>query len=179
VIRRLVERLADLRLAGFHTQEVRERGQRVGFETIGLSGLRAVLAHVRSHSQHRFGRYGVNPNQLQPQVQQELDAASNVDVFLIDEVGKMELLCPAFVETVPRLLEGLVPVVMTVTEKGQGLIAQVKARADVGLVVVHDENGADFPRNWNAGCGKGSEADEELARPKPAEEFPEKIGADW
>jgi hypothetical protein len=29
---------------------------------------------------------------------------------------------------------------MTVAHKGQGLIAQVKARADVRLVPVHDEN---------------------------------------
>jgi nucleoside-triphosphatase len=34
VIRRLVEQLGDLRQAGFYTQEIRERGQRVGFEAI-------------------------------------------------------------------------------------------------------------------------------------------------
>ena len=38
VIRRLIERLTDLRLAGFYTQELREHGQRVGFEAVGLSG---------------------------------------------------------------------------------------------------------------------------------------------
>jgi nucleoside-triphosphatase len=64
-----------------------------------------------------------------------------VDVYLIDEVGKMELLCPAFVEVVPRLLDVVVPVVLTVAQKGRGLIAQVKARADVRLVTVTDEFG--------------------------------------
>jgi nucleoside-triphosphatase len=42
VIRRLIERLDDLRLAGFYTQEVREKGQRVGFEAISLSGRQPV-----------------------------------------------------------------------------------------------------------------------------------------
>ena len=46
VILSLADKLRDLRLAGFHTQELREWGQRVGFEAVGLSsGLRCVLAH--------------------------------------------------------------------------------------------------------------------------------------
>src|SRR5215467_14590534 len=61
VIRRLIDRLNDLRLRGFYTQELREYGQRVGFEAVGLSGQRAVLAHVRSRSMLRVGRYGVDP----------------------------------------------------------------------------------------------------------------------
>jgi nucleoside-triphosphatase len=145
VIRRLAGRLGDLRLAGFYTQEVRERGQRVSFEAMSLSGRRALLAHVRSRSRHRVGRYGVDPEQLEPLVQEELAGAGAVDIFLIDEVGKMELLCPAFVEVVPRLLGGTVPVVLTAAQKGRGLIAQVKARADVRLVTVTEQNRDGFP----------------------------------
>jgi nucleoside-triphosphatase len=55
VILRLLQRLRDLRLVGFYTLEMRQRGQRVGFEIVGLSGRRAVLAHVRSSSRHRVG----------------------------------------------------------------------------------------------------------------------------
>ena len=145
VVLRLVERLGDLRLAGFYTQEVRERGQRVGFEAVSLSGRRAPLAHVRSRSRHRVGRYGVDPEQLEPLVQEELAGPGPVDVYLIDEVGKMELLCPGFVAAVPRLLGGAVPVVATVALKGPGLIARVKARADVRLVAVADENREGLP----------------------------------
>jgi nucleoside-triphosphatase len=141
----LAERLGDLRRAGFYTQEIREQGQRVGFEAVSLSGRRALLAHVRSRSRHRVGRYGVEPEQLEPLVQEELARPGAADVYLIDEVGKMELFCPAFVDTVPRLLDGAVPVVLTVARKGQGPIAQVKARADVRLVTVNDENRDGLP----------------------------------
>ena len=36
VLRRVVERLSGLRLAGFYTREIRQRGQRAGFEAVGL-----------------------------------------------------------------------------------------------------------------------------------------------
>lgn len=140
VVRRLAERLRDLRLNGFYTEELRERGQRVGFEAISLSGRKSLLAHVQSRSRCRVGRYGVEPDQLEPLVEEELAGSGTVDAYLIDEVGKMELFCPAFVEAVPRLLDGAIPVVLTVAHKGQGLIAQVKARADVLLVTVTEDN---------------------------------------
>jgi nucleoside-triphosphatase len=78
-------------------------------------------------------------------VQEELAGTGAVDVYLIDEVGKMELFCPAFVERVPRLLDGAVPVVLTIAPKGRGLIAQVKARADVRLVTVTEEDRDGLP----------------------------------
>lgn len=36
LIRRIVGRLENRRLAGFFTQEIRQHGQRVGFEAVGL-----------------------------------------------------------------------------------------------------------------------------------------------
>jgi len=36
VLERALEHLGDLRLAGFVTLELREHGQRVGFEAVGL-----------------------------------------------------------------------------------------------------------------------------------------------
>jgi nucleoside-triphosphatase THEP1 len=57
----------------------------------------------------------------------------------------MELFCPAFIEVVPRLLDGVVPVLLTVAQKGQGLIGQVKARPDVRLVTVTEGNRDGLP----------------------------------
>jgi nucleoside-triphosphatase len=142
----LAGRLRHLRLAGFYTQELREHGQRVGFEAVALSGRRAVLAHVRSRSRQRVGRYGVDAGTLVPLVESELkQAEGEADAFLIDEIGKMELLCPAFIEAVPRLLDGPVPVIATVALKGEGLIAQVKTRPDVRLLHVTPENREGLP----------------------------------
>jgi len=42
--------------------------------------------------------------------------------------------------TIPRLLDGAVPVVATVAMKGAGLIASVKARRDVTIIQVANNN---------------------------------------
>jgi nucleoside-triphosphatase len=141
-VRRLVGRLPDLRLAGFYTLELREGGQRVGFEAVGLStSCRALLAHVRSRSRHRVGRYGVEVESLALMVRGELERPTGeVDLFVVDEIGRMELHCPEFVQAVRQLLDGAVPVVAVVARTGGGLIAEVKARAEVRLIELTTES---------------------------------------
>lgn len=141
VVRRVIERLKDRRLAGFYTQEIREHGQRVGFEAVGLGGKAAILAHVDFHGEQRVGRYGVNLTGFEAIVQQELGrAGGDLDCIVIDEIGKMECFSPAFIEAVARVLDGPVPVLATIAAKGGGCIAQVKGRQDVQLVSVTMEN---------------------------------------
>jgi len=146
VVRSLLGRVGRLRCAGFYTAELRDSGQRVGFEAIGLSGNKCLLAHTGFRSRHRVGRYGVDASGFDTLVIAELNRpADDVDIFVIDEIGKMELLCPSFVSTIPNLLDGPVPVVATVAKRGGGLIAKVKARKDVQLVEVSPTNRNDLP----------------------------------
>jgi nucleoside-triphosphatase len=128
------------------TLELREHGQRVGFEAVDLSGRRAILAHVRSRSPVRVGRYGVEPERLIPLVEENpARPGESVDVFLIDEIGKMECSCPAFTAAMQRVLKGPVPVLATVALKGGGFIAEVKARPDVRIIEVAQGNRDELP----------------------------------
>jgi len=146
VLKRVAEHLADLQLAGFLTVEVREHGQRVGFEAIGLRGRRAILAHVRIRSPLAVGRYGVEPGRLVPLIDEELvRPPGTVDAYLIDEIGKMECHCPQFIEAIHRLLKGTVPLVATIALRGGGLIAEVKKRPDAQVVDVTQANRQALP----------------------------------
>jgi nucleoside-triphosphatase len=91
LVRHVIERLGDLRLAGFYTQELLGAdGRRVGFEAIGLHSDRANLAHVRSKSKIRVGRYGVELIGFEKLISEELAADADADLFVVDEIGKME-----------------------------------------------------------------------------------------
>jgi nucleoside-triphosphatase len=146
VLERVAEQLGDLRLAGFLTVELREHGQRVGFEAVGLGGRRAILAHVRFRSHVSVGRYGVEPDRLIPLIEEELvRPPETVDGFLIDEIGKMECHCPQFVTTMRKLLGEPIPLVATIALRGGGFIAKVKQRYDVQVVEVTQANRQSLP----------------------------------
>jgi len=131
VLRRVVEALASPLVRGFLTDEIRERGQRVGFRIQTLDGRTATLSHVHLHASHRVGRYSVDVGVLDQIVGSTLIPDAGTMAFIIDEIGKMECLSPRFASAVAQLLEGDAPVVATVALRGGGFIAEVKARLDV------------------------------------------------
>jgi nucleoside-triphosphatase len=128
VVRRVVERLEGRRLRGFLTEEIRERGRRVGFALQTLAGERATLAHVEQRSPHRVGRYGVDVAALDRVVGAALAPDPGVELFVVDEIGKMECFSRAFVAAMEALLAAGRPVLATVALRGGGFIARVKQR---------------------------------------------------
>jgi nucleoside-triphosphatase len=40
---------------GFHTEEIREQGERVGFQLVSLDGHRRVMSHIDFKSPFRVG----------------------------------------------------------------------------------------------------------------------------
>ena len=112
-----VERLGSLRLAGVYTQEIRRHGQRVGFAAVGLDGTQRELGQDRGE----------------------------LDLYTIDEIGKMECLSRMFVEEAAHALDGPFPVLATVALKGGGFIREVKARGDVEVLAVSRGNREDLP----------------------------------
>jgi nucleoside-triphosphatase len=146
VLERVAEHLGDLRLAGFLTVELREHGQRVGFEAVGLGGRRAILTHVRFRTPVSVGRYGVEPDRLVPLIEEELvRPPGTVDAYLIDEIGKMECHCSEFLATMRKLLGGSISVVATIALRGGGFIAEVKKRPDAQVVEVTQGNRQSLP----------------------------------
>ncbi len=59
-LKKVVASLADKKMRGFLTAEIREHGRRVGFEIRDFDGQTVTLAHIDIESAHRVGRYGVD-----------------------------------------------------------------------------------------------------------------------
>jgi len=87
------------------------------------------------------GRYGVDVESFEAIVRAELDKPpTQVDLCIVDEIGKMECLSRLFTEAVTRVLDSPVPVLATIAAKGVGFIAEVKSRLDVEIVTVTAAN---------------------------------------
>lgn len=115
------------KVAGFYTQEIRQGDVRRGFSWTRLDGTSGIIAHVDIKGRARVGKYGVDVAGFQESVVPVLDIEQNdAELFVIDEIGKMECLSGEFVAAVRRLFSSDRSVLATVAQKGGGLISQVK-----------------------------------------------------
>ena len=144
VVQKVVARFPG-RARGFYTREVREQGERVGFEIVTLDGQVALLSHRAFPGPLRVGKYGVSLENLHRVGLPALDPAPGLELVIVDEIGKMECLSPRFVEALERLWAAPVALLLTVAEKGGGYIQKVKAKPDKMLLTVTPANREELP----------------------------------
>ena len=129
----IFKKLESKKLAGFYTQEIRENNIRNGFSWKRLDGPAGTLAHVDIKGRVKVGKYGVDVAGFEKDVVPILNAEGDVEIFIIDEIGKMECLSHKFTAAVKRLFTSEKTVLATVAQKGGGLISEVKKYQDVKL----------------------------------------------
>jgi len=124
------------RASGFLTEELRRQGRRVGFRIAPFGGPPRVMAHV-DFGEPRVGRYGVDVAAIDEVAERALRPGS--DLYLVDEIGKMECLSETFVRRMSALLDAE-RVVATIALEGRGFIATARRHPDAELHEVTTEN---------------------------------------
>jgi len=140
LIRGVLKRLEELKSAGFYTEEKRHKGQRTGFKIVTLDGQEGTLASVGS-KESTVGRYSVHVAEFEELVLPHLDSQlTRADLYVIDEIGRMELLSQKFRAKVIDLLAQPSNILATIPATGEGFIEQIKSRNDIELMEVTREN---------------------------------------
>jgi len=126
-IMKIINNLRSDKVAGFYTQEIRQNNVRKGFSWKRLDGADGILAHTNIKGHSRVGKYGVDVAGFEESVVPILGVEqTDVELFVIDEIGKMECFSEKFVAAVRRLFASEKSVLATVAQKGAGLISEVK-----------------------------------------------------
>jgi len=139
---------------GFYTEEIRGPGGRKGFRLVTLDGKEAIMAHVtfKGSGRPRVGRYGVNVEAIERVGVTALQRAMQEGrIVVIDEIGKMELLCGPFKQTVLQAVSGPYTVVATAMVKPNPWVEALKAMPTVTVWKVTAENRDEIPtrvRRW-------------------------------
>ena len=132
-VAQIIAELDPKKVAGFYTQEVRRNNERKGFCWTSLDGgTRAdgILARIDIKGPLRVGKYGVDVAGFEKSVVPILDAEkTDVDLFVLDEIGKMECLSEKFVGAVRRLFASDKSVLATVAQKGVDRCKNVRTDA--------------------------------------------------
>jgi nucleoside-triphosphatase len=140
LIKKLSEGLKSLHPVGFYTEEIREGGERRGFELISLEGKRGLLSHKGIRSPYRVGQYKVDIKGFED----FLDLISFFDpltrLIIIDEIGKMECSSDQFKKLLEEILDSEIWVIATIALKGSWPIERVKKRQDIRFFEITQKN---------------------------------------
>ena len=104
VVKRFLK-CTHLRVSGFYTEEWRSHGKRMGFRIVTTTGETGILAKRVSFpiSDPRVGPYQVFLRDLETIGLSSLE--KKADIWIIDEVGKMELFSSAFQKSIKQAIE--------------------------------------------------------------------------
>jgi len=130
-------------VSGFFTDEIRQRGRRVGFEvkTFGQPVRQGVLSHIDTNSKYRVGQYGVDIDIFESIVLPEIQLGLKLkNLLVIDEIGKMELFSSRFKDLLITIFDSKTPLLATISYKPQPFCDRLKSYADVDLIVVDKSN---------------------------------------
>ncbi|XP_028325394.1 cancer-related nucleoside-triphosphatase [Gouania willdenowi] len=138
---------------GFYTEEVRQGGRRVGFDVVTVAGERAHLSRIRdsitsaSHSRQEptVGQYVVDlPSFETLALPLFRNMSDSRKVFVIDEIGKMELFSQSFIRAVRQTLDSSSCIILGTIPVPKGkpltLVEEVRSRRDVQVFTVSKEN---------------------------------------
>ena len=140
-VMKIIGNLDQEKIAGFYTREIRKNNVRKGFSWKRLDGDVGTLAHIDIKGPFKVGKYGVDVDGFDKNVVPVLDIEqTDADLFVIDEIGKMECFSKKFTAAVRRLFESDKPVLATVAKKGSGLISEIKNYPNIQLYALAPTN---------------------------------------
>ena len=150
LIRAVAKRLNGIACAGFYTEEIRREGSRTGFRIITLDGEQATLASLGTRKPS-VGKYSIHVDEFEKLALRSLDLVKTpADLYIIDEIGKMELLSLAFKTAILDLLAQPTNILATITRRGSAFVDQIKRRSDVDVIEVTRKNRDELPEELAA-----------------------------
>lgn len=143
IIKKIINKVGSNNCIGFYSEEIKEDGERIGFQVISLSGRREVFAHVDFISDVRIGRYGIDVKIMEEVLLSELNlACSNEDdrLIVIDEIGLMQISSLKIREQLLHLAESNKTIIGTIFSDPHPWIDEYKLHKNIRLIQVTEDN---------------------------------------
>lgn len=130
------------RFSGFITEEIREKGERVGFKIISFPEKEeGFLARKGFPSLFRLGSYGVNLDHLEKIGVASIERGlASGKIIIIDEIGKMELFSEKFKDVLLQALDSPQKVLATIMERKNTFADKIKEMENTKLISLTREN---------------------------------------
>jgi len=140
---KIIEKIekSGYKVEGMITEPIIEHKKRVGFFVEDwITKEKEVFAHIDFDTKDKVGKYGVDLNALEKIGITAVEKAINdeqIDIIIIDEVGKMEMLSEKFCEIVIEALDSDKPILVTLHKKSRTpLLQDIRRRDDIRILEV-------------------------------------------
>ena len=144
---KIIEKIeaSGYKIEGMITEPIIEKKKRVGFYVMDWQTKeKDVFAHVNIDTKDKIGKYGVDITALEqvgvPAIEKAI-TDDDINIIIIDEIGKMEMLSERFCETVIDALDSDKPIMVTLHKKSRSpLLQDVRRRDDIRILEVTPVN---------------------------------------
>jgi len=144
---KIIEKIekSGYKLQGMITEPVIENSKRIGFYVEDWqTKIKEIFAHIDFDQKDRVGKYGVDLKVLEkigvPAIEKAI-VDEEVDVIIIDEIGKMEMLSEKFCSVVTDALDSDKPILVTLHKKSRTpLLQDIRRRDDMRILEVTTVN---------------------------------------
>ncbi|HCC06641.1 MAG TPA: hypothetical protein DEP72_00550 [Clostridiales bacterium] len=138
---KIIEKIGREKCVGFYTEEIRENGERVGFDCTTLDDTRCRMSDVKFDTDSRVGRYGVDiesfNNVIVPYFKKEID---NDKIFVIDEIGPMELMSDQFLSIVGDIIKSDKTIFGIIFQNEHEKVDLIKEMEGIKILTLTEEN---------------------------------------
>ncbi|KAK6182935.1 hypothetical protein SNE40_010507 [Patella caerulea] len=147
-------RSTGIECQGFYTEEIRSGGRRTGFDVVTLCGNRGPLARISEREgfpssnrrEYKVGQYSVQIQSFEqtalPSIQKK--SGDNKCVFVIDEIGKMELFSQTFVQSVKSIFDKPNSTILATIPIARGkplpFVEELRHRSDTLVFTISQNN---------------------------------------
>ena len=115
LIQKLMDRYPERNISGIVTPDIRRNHKRCGFKIIDIaSGNEEILASVDIKSVKKVSKYGVDVEALDRIMDKLMESFPSTDIFMVDEIGKMELFSKLFQSTLKKIFTSNITIIATV-----------------------------------------------------------------
>ncbi len=140
VIKRLLKDLTALIVHGFYKESIIENNVCKGFRTITTDLREQILAHQYIVGPNRIGEYGVNIEGFEKLVLPQLVLDRGTELFVVDEIGRMECLSAAFCQQIKTIIASDYPLIATLATGAIPAMTELKSRSDVIFIQISKRN---------------------------------------
>jgi len=130
---------------GMITEPIIKKKKRVGFYVKDWQTQeKEIFAHLDYETKEKVGNYGVDTDALEkigvPAIEKAI-LDEEINIIVIDEIGKMEMLSEKFCEMVTAALDSDKPIIVTLHKKSRTpLLQDVRRRDDIRILEVTPVN---------------------------------------